>query len=173
MSETYDSSWHFLHTKAKIFRKSELVRNIDLCLNNEINLDKLFNTFFFFLFQSFIKCWPTGNQSFASRWRPRPNSWWRFSKDAQRMGKPYWFSSSNWFFFLIIFKNNGILLPKLFWPTVRKNYSSDWEKLLKFEAEGRGFAKFWRSLEQLIWWIRTIKIKIGKNYWDWETCRKS
>ena len=31
----------------------------------------------------------------------------------------------------------GILLPKLFWPTVRKNCSSDWEKLLKFEAEGR------------------------------------
>ena len=33
-------------------------------------------------------------------------------------------------------KNNDILLPKLFWPTVRKNYSSDREKLLKFEAEG-------------------------------------
>ena len=29
--------------------------------------------------------------------------------------------------------NNGILLPKLFRPTVRKN--SDREKLLKFEAE--------------------------------------
>jgi hypothetical protein len=37
----------------------------------------------------------------------------------------------------------GILLPKLFWPTVRKNCSSDREKLLKFEAEGREFAKFW------------------------------
>ena len=24
-----------------------------------------------------------------------------------------------------------------------------------------------------IWWIRTIKIQIGKNYWDLETCRKS
>ena len=30
---------------------------------------------------------------------------------------------------------NGILLPKLFWPTVRKNCSSDREKVLKFEAE--------------------------------------
>ena len=30
--------------------------------------------------------------------------------------------------------NPGILLPKLFWPTMRKNCSSDWEKLLKFEA---------------------------------------
>ena len=35
----------------------------------------------------------------------------------------------------------GILLPKLSWPTVRKNYSSDGEKLLKFEVEGREFAK--------------------------------
>ena len=43
---------------------------------------------------------------------------------------------------------NGILLPKLFWPTVRKNCPSDQEKLLKFEAEGRDFAKFLRSLEQ-------------------------
>ena len=44
----------------------------------------------------------------------------------------------------------GILLPKLFWPTVRKKCSSDPEKLLKFEAEGREFAKFLRSLEQFI-----------------------
>ena len=35
-------------------------------------------------------------------------------------------------------------------PTVRKNCSSDREKLLKFEAEGREFAKFLRSLEQFI-----------------------
>ena len=41
---------------------------------------------------------------------------------------------------------NGILLPKLSWPTVRKNCSGDREKLLKFEAEGREFAKFLRSL---------------------------
>ena len=40
--------------------------------------------------------------------------------------------------------NNGILLPKLFRPTVRKDCSSDREKLLKFEA------KFLRSLEQFI-----------------------
>ena len=42
---------------------------------------------------------------------------------------------------------NGILLSKLFWPTVRKNCSSDREKLLKFEAEGGEFAKCLRSLE--------------------------
>ena len=39
----------------------------------------------------------------------------------------------------------GILLPKLFWPTVRKNCSGAREKLLKFEAEGREFANFLRS----------------------------
>ena len=32
---------------------------------------------------------------------------------------------------------NGVLLPKLFWPIVRKNCSSDREKLLKFEAEAQ------------------------------------
>ena len=40
---------------------------------------------------------------------------------------------------------------KLFWPfTFCINCSSDREKLLKFEAEGREFAKFLRSLEQSI-----------------------
>ena len=47
-------------------------------------------------------------------------------------------------------QRNGILLPKLFWPTVRKKCSSDREKLLKFEAEGQEFAKILRSLEQFI-----------------------
>ena len=35
----------------------------------------------------------------------------------------------------------GILLPKLFRPTVRKNCSTDQKKLLKFEAEAQEFAK--------------------------------
>ena len=52
---------------------------------------------------------------------------------------------------------NGILLSKLLWTSVRQNYSSDWEKLLKFEAEGREFADFLRSLEQ---YIETVK---GQN----------
>ena len=50
---------------------------------------------------------------------------------------------------------NGILLAKLFRPIVRKNCFSDQEK--KFEAEGREFAKFLRSLEQL---VQTVK---GQN----------
>ena len=55
---------------------------------------------------------------------------------------------------------NGIFLPKLFWPTVRKNCSSDREKLLKFEAEGRDFSNILRSLEQF---IRTVKGQ--NNFW--------
>ena len=63
----------------------------------------------------------------------------------------------------------GKLKKKVFWtnkigvlfrPTVRKNCSSDREKLLKFEAEGREFAKILRSLEQF---IQTVKGQ--KNFW--------
>ena len=43
---------------------------------------------------------------------------------------------------------------------MRKKFSSDREKLLKFEAEGRDFANILRSLEQF---IQTV---IGKyNFW--------
>ena len=43
---------------------------------------------------------------------------------------------------------NGILFPKLFQPTVRKNCSSDREKLLKFEADGREFAKYFQTVKE-------------------------
>ena len=43
---------------------------------------------------------------------------------------------------------------------MRKNYSRDREKLLKFEGEGRELAKFLRSLEQF---IQTMKDQ--KNFW--------
>ena len=43
---------------------------------------------------------------------------------------------------------------------MRKNCSSDREKLLKFEAEGREFAKFLRSLEQF---DQTVKGQ--NNFW--------
>ena len=52
---------------------------------------------------------------------------------------------------------NGILLPKLFWFTVRKKNSSNREELLKFEAEDQEFSKNLRSLEQF---IQTVK---GQN----------
>ena len=47
----------------------------------------------------------------------------------------------------MVFLNRGYFVSKLFWPTVRKKCSSDREKLLKFEAEGREIAKHLRSLE--------------------------
>ena len=55
---------------------------------------------------------------------------------------------------------NGTLLPKLFWSTMRKKCSSDWEKLLKFEAEDWEFAKILRSLNQF---IQTVKGQY--NFW--------
>ena len=58
----------------------------------------------------------------------------------------------NMFAFLWIkIRVNGILLPKLFWPTVRKNFLADREKLLKFEAEGREF-----EITRIILVTRTI-----------------
>ena len=55
-----------------------------------------------------------------------------------------------------LFFENVILFPQLFWPTVRKNCSSDREKLLKFEDEGWEFTKILRSLE---------KLKGQNNFW--------
>ena len=65
-----------------------------------------------------------------------------------------------WHLYRLVIVNNGILLPKLFWHTVRKNCSSDREKLLKFEAESREFSKNLRSLEQF---IQTVKGQ--NNFW--------
>ena len=59
-----------------------------------------------------------------------------------------------------ILTRNGILLSKLFWPTVRKNCFSDQEKIWKFEAEGWEFEIFLRSLEQF---IQTVKGQ--NNFW--------
>ena len=43
--------------------------------------------------------------------------------------------------------NICIFFPKLFWPSVRKNCSSNWEPLLKFEAEGGEFDFFFLFLQ--------------------------
>ena len=43
---------------------------------------------------------------------------------------------------------------------MRKNCSGDQEKLLKFEAEGREFAKFLRSGEQFIQNVKGLN-----NFW--------
>ena len=46
---------------------------------------------------------------------------------------------------------------------MRINCSSDREKLLKFEAEGREFAKFLRSLEQFIQIVKGQNIFFGNR----------
>ena len=68
------------------------------------------------------------------------------------------------FVFFKVFLKNMSHMYKWYFVTkivltdcVRKNCSSDREKLSKFEAEGREFAKFLRSLEQF---IRAVK---GQN----------
>ena len=52
------------------------------------------------------------------------------------------------------------LFPKLFRPTVRKNCSTDQEKLLKFETEGPKIAKILGSLKQF---VQTVKGQ--NNFW--------
>ena len=39
--------------------------------------------------------------------------------------------------------NNGILFPKLFKPTVRKNCSTNWEKLWNSRLKAENLQKFW------------------------------
>jgi hypothetical protein len=48
---------------------------------------------------------------------------------------------------------------------VRKICSSDREKLLKFEAEGREFAKSLRSLEQFVQTVQCTAVKGQNNFW--------
>ena len=57
----------------------------------------------------------------------------------------------------ISYGKNGILLPKLFWPAVRKKCSSDQEK---FEAEDRELENLLRLLEQF---VQTVKGQ--NNFW--------
>ena len=61
---------------------------------------------------------------------------------------------------------NGILLPKLFCCTVRKKCSSDSEKKLKFEAEGREFAKCLKSLEQFIHSEKSEQFLVTKYFFN-------
>ena len=74
---------------------------------------------------------------------------------------------------------------------MRKNCSSDREKLLKLDAEGRDFAKFLRPLKEKVRKyfgnkmplvpggfsdlikLEHLEFKLEKKYWDIETCRKS
>ena len=56
---------------------------------------------------------------------------------------------------------NSILLPKLFWPTLRRNFSCDGEKVLQIKAEGWEFAKYLRSLNTTIY----PTVEGQNNFW--------
>ena len=47
---------------------------------------------------------------------------------------------------------------------MRKNCSSDREKLLKFEAEGREFSKFLRSLEQFNQTVPGTNFEMARHF---------
>ena len=103
------------------------------------------------------------------------------------------FLCNNWQSIFDVVERLCFLFPKFFWPTVRNKCSSDWEKTfqiwgwrlriyLTFEASRRIHSNSKRSKQFLVtkcWMflinklIRTIRIQIGKSYWDLETCRKS
>ena len=60
----------------------------------------------------------------------------------------------------VVFTSNLVLCYQQFsqLPTVRKNCSTDQEKLLKFKVEGREFAKFLRSLEKCIQYLFILEV---------------
>ena len=57
-------------------------------------------------------------------------------------------------------KHKWYFVTKIVLTYCEKKFSSDREKLKKFEAEGHGIAKFLRSLEQFI-----QKVKVQNNFW--------
>ena len=76
----------------------------------------------------------------------------------QRMNSKSKKMLEKYFLFLRIY---GILFTKLFWPTVKKICSSEQQIFLKFDTEGREFAKFLRSLDQFF-----RKVKGENNFWS-------
>ena len=88
------------------------------------------------------------------------------------------FASKNaWISLISSFRQIVLVIEKNFWiqgwrPRLCKNFeitnSERSEQCLIIEC-------FFNLLLEVsyIWWIRTIRIQIGKNYWDLETCRKS
>ena len=78
-------------------------------------------------------------------------------------------------------KNNGILLPKLFWPTVRKNCEiQGWRPRICriFEITWTIYSNSERSEQFLVTecffnLFPEVIIQIGKHYWDLEISRKS
>ena len=55
------------------------------------------------------------------------------------------------------FKSNGILFPKLFWPTVRKSCSSNREKKMTLRLKAENLQNSWDHQNNLFeqWKVRT------------------
>ena len=98
--------------------------NMKKFLRLGLNLGK--SSLHFILFKNWIWLLPKLSKKL-------PNVW--FSRSFFDVKKFDW--QSSWIYLTIV----HILLPKLLWPILRKKCSTDSEKLLKFEAEGREFAK--------------------------------
>ena len=56
---------------------------------------------------------------------------------------------------------NGILFPKLIWPSGRKKCSNDKERHLKFETEGQEITRFLRSQAQFF-----LSVKAHYHFWN-------
>ena len=69
--------------------------------------------------------------------------------------------NANFFFVLCL---QRYFVNKIVLTYCEKNCSSDWEKLLKFVAEGRVFANFLRSLEQFIQTFKNGRFKNGRLF---------
>ena len=95
---------------------------------------------------------PLGQVWSHGNWTRIGNCW---ENQEHARASPRWKITLDFFFYFF-----GILLLKLFWPTVRKSCSSDREKLLKFGAEGQEFSKILKLLEQF---IQTAKGQ--NNFW--------
>ena len=60
------------------------------------------------------------------------------------------FANVGVFFYCLSYSRNGILLPKLFWPTVRKICSSDREKLWNSRLKAENLQHFWDHWNNLL-----------------------
>ena len=59
-------------------------------------------------FQPFIQCWASWNKSIITWSRFGQFSQWRFPKNAQRVGEPYWFFTSTFFYVKTLFFSQNV-----------------------------------------------------------------
>jgi hypothetical protein len=78
-------------------------------------------------------------------WRQKPSQKWTFTYDQKKDDTPVWTNMKEQQSLISIWNRYGILLPKSFWPNVRKNV---------LEPESQKFVKFLRSLEQFFWPVK-------------------